>query len=217
MKYFCIVSLLFLFLIPMSAEPVNGGMGGPVIGGYYMDYSSVNSSLSAVGLELKDMYYQTGGGGYGVLNGILVGGYGYSAQQNLNSSTLNLQYELSGGFFEIGRVWDLKFLAAGLYCKLGTGTERLYLKPVSTPVSFDSLLINPGRTSEITRSGFEGGAGAVLIIPVIKWFNIMVKGGAAYGPAWQWHLSDGTTLLSPPDDKALHYEINIGLMFGLKV
>lgn len=212
MLFIIVISVLFI-----NADALNGGFGGPIIGGYYTDYSSINASLASVGMELKQMYYQTGGGGYGIINGLLIGGYGYSATQNINTSTLNLNYELSGGFFEIGRVWDLKFIAAGPYMKLGSGSEIIKLKPVADPIDFDSLLVNPGRTSELSRSGFEAGAGLVIMVPIVKWFSIMMKGGATYGPAWEWHLSDGTALLNPPSDRALRYEVNIGLMFGLSI
>ncbi len=209
--------LLTLILVnAMLFAGISGGFGGPTFGYYKLDNTQINNILQTnTGEQLKDIHYTMGGSGYGLVNGFLIGGSGYSATQSIATDSLSIHYSLSGGAFEFGKLWDLKLFHLGVLGKLGSSGETFKLSPkplINTTI--DDLLQNPGRTSQINRGGFETGASLIAIVPIKEWMALAVKGGVSYGLGWEWSIEDGGDIISAPQDTPLRIDVNVSVLFG---
>lgn len=212
-----IIILLAGFLFLSLYSQSGGGFGGPMFGYYMNEMDDLNATISSItGKSLVDMDFQMGGGGYAVMDGLIIGGYGYGGEQVLATDSLSLKYSIGGGAFEFGRLWDVRIMHIGVIGKIGSSEEVIRLEPKPLiNVSLDSLLTNPGRTSVMKRGGFETGLSLMGIFPIKNWISIALKGGVSYGFSMDWKLEDGGDILNSPQDRPLRYDISVGVMFGM--
>ncbi len=216
MKRFYITTLVLIMALSLTAE-VSGGLGGPHFGYYKVDYTGLNNILlTNTGGQLDEIHYNMGGCGYAIIDGFILGGYGYGATQTIATDSLSIYHSIGGGAFEFGRLWDLKIFHLGLLGKLGSTAESMKLTPKPLlNVSMDDLIVNPGRVSEVTRGGFETGISLITIIPLKNWISISIKGGVSYGFGWAWELTDGGDILNGPNDTPLRIDASLGVLFGM--
>lgn len=216
MKKIIIFTAITLFSLSMFAE-LSGGMGGPQFGFYKMDYTGLNNILrNNTGGEVPEIKYDMGGCGYALIDGFMIGGYGWGAEGTIATDSLSIHHSIGGGAFEFGRLWDVNFMHIGILGKLGSFGETMKLTPKPlVNVSIDDLINDPARVSEITRGGFETGLSIMTIVPLKKWISISLKGGVSYGLGWNWALTDGGDILNAPQDQPLRYNVSLGVLFGM--
>ena len=210
-SFISIVFILFAFII---AFPESGGYGGLLIGGTYQKNDNINSSLSQVGIELDGILYGAGGGGIFITKNFAMGGSGFGASRTYATQDLKIDYSYGSGMFEFGPMFDLKVLNLGIILGFGGGGEDMKLRPNLSDISFDSLLLNPGRVSTITRGGMEVGASLMLLYKLKDFIALSLKGGVVYGFGWQWQLDDGATVYNQPEDRPLRVNCSLGVLFG---
>lgn len=133
-----------------------GGRGYFMFGGSKIDIENLNSGLENAGYStFSDRFISFGGGGYGIIKRIIIGGEGHGliGEEATNEST---KTSISGGygFFDVGYLL-YSTDAFNLYPLLGIGGGGVNLKIVerSTP-SFEDVLENPNRNAELSTGGF---------------------------------------------------------------
>ena len=134
----------------------SGGSGGFMFGLNWLNLTELSTKLEAKGFEpLKGNLFSTGGGGYGIIREkILLGGEGHGFQQDVFSDSLKASVGAGYGVFNIGYV---VFSEKGfrLFPMIGLGGGSVNLKIVERGVTptFDEILDNPGRETNISTSG----------------------------------------------------------------
>jgi len=206
--------ILFVLSSSLLFAVTTGGFGGIQVIGTYQDNENLNSALSGVGIELDKIMYGVGGGGLFITKGFAIGGSGFGASRTYATQDLKVDYSYGSGMFEFGPMFDLKILNLGIILGLGGGGEDMKLRPNLADISFDSLLVNPGRVSTLTRGGMEVGASLLILYQLKDFIALTLKGGASYGFGWQWQLDDGATVYDQPEDMPLRINASLGVLFG---
>jgi hypothetical protein len=151
MKHIIKISLLIGFTLTIynsaAQEKINGGSGGFMIGGKQYNTSSYNHFMSDGVDDLMNNLIRIGGGGYGIFNNWIVGGYGfYQGGDNKSTSwpgttgqqQINYSLEGGGGYLTLGYVAFKKDNLL-LFPKTGIGLESLSLNKVQKEdLSFQS-------------------------------------------------------------------------------
>jgi len=213
MKYLSLFLSIFLF-VSIFAFSISGGYGGVQIVGTYQNNDNLSASLSNVNISLDNTLFGMGGGGMFITNGFVIGGSGFGGTRNYATQDLKIEYSYGSGKFEFGPIFDLKLFNLGIILGLGGGGESMKLRPNLSDISFDSLLINPGRVSTLSRGGMEIGASLLILYKMNNFIALSLKGGATYGFGWQWQLDDGATVYNQPEDMPLRITSSLGILFG---
>ncbi|MBN1349421.1 hypothetical protein JXJ21_08430 [candidate division KSB1 bacterium] len=136
----------------------NGGMGYSMFGRSVLDVSDLSAKLEAKGFSgMSDNFFSVGGGGHSIINNrFIIGGEGHTLLgEDNNGSTYKTSITAGYGFFDLGYVaYSVKDLR--IYPLLGIGGGGINLKIAEniTSLSFDEVLDNPKRTSELSTGGF---------------------------------------------------------------
>jgi len=135
---------------------VSGGRGYVMMGTSMLDIDELNTSLSNAGYsELSDNFFTLGGGGHAIINRIIIGGEGHGLMAD-ETTTGNYTVSLTGGYGLVN-VGYLIFSRGGfhLYPLLGIGGGAIDLKIHEREApSFDEILDDPKRGSELSTGGF---------------------------------------------------------------
>jgi len=201
----CCVGLVVsvaLTSLAVAAPPVNGGFGcfGPVVG--FADFSGLNQAFAGAGIakELNSMHWGFGGGGFALVNRVVIGGSGWAGSQTVGSDSLRAQVEIGGGEFDIGyQVFSTRHLLVAPVLGIGGYGYTIELQKLSgAPLSFDELLKDPGRTSSVSFSSFTLSPQLMVTVP-ISFVGLQLRGGYCYTPTNpEWELQDGGKLSSGP-------------------
>ncbi len=139
-----------------SAKEEGGGRGFFIIGGSWINLNDLNSKLESKGYsKLSENLISLGSGGYGRIGRFIIGGEGHAlAGKDVISGDYKTSIGIGYGFFDIGY---LIYTNGGLniYPMLGIGGGGLGLKIFENKTAtFDDVLNNPKRSSELSISGF---------------------------------------------------------------
>ncbi|MEO0078058.1 MAG: hypothetical protein ABIK86_03555 [candidate division WOR-3 bacterium] len=200
-------------------EGTSGGFGcfGPTLA--LVDFSKLNSSLSAYGSQkLSSMHWTFGGAGYAFVNRIVLGGSGWGGSQSvsLRHDSLLCRVSYSGGQFEAGyMVIDLKHLLVAPLLGVGGAGYEIELEPISSNApSFDSLLASPGRTSSVSTTSFSLVPQLMVTVPV-SFIGLQFKAGYCFAPgAPEWKFADGARLFRGPELPRATPFIALNVVFG---
>jgi len=197
-----ILVVLALAATAVAAPPFNGGFGcfGPTVG--IVDFSGLDSTFSKGGItqKLGSMQWGFGGGGYAIIDRVVIGGSGWGSSQTVGSSDLRATVEIAGGEFDLGyQLFSLKRLLIAPMLGIGGSGYTIELQKLSgMPPTFDSLLQNPGYTSKVSFSGLTLSPQLVITVP-ISFVGLQLRGGYCYTPMNpQWGLEGGSKLAKGP-------------------
>jgi len=141
-----------------SQSSLTGGQGYFIIGQNTFDISNLNSALILKNYpSLSDKFLSIGGGGYGVVKKLLIGGEGIASVGN---TLTNNNYKLTSmgacGFFNLGYVIHRKNNLI-IYPAIGIGGGIISLKISDTSqTTFDTILNTPQRNVELIKGAFLG-------------------------------------------------------------
>jgi hypothetical protein len=197
-----ILVVLALAATAVAAPPFNGGFGcfGPTIG--IVDFSGLDDALATGGINQKlgSMQWGFGGGGYAIIDRVIIGGSGWGGSQTVGSENLRATVELSGGEFDLGyQVYSLKHLLIAPVLGIGGSGYTIELQKLSEgPLTFGQLLEDPGRTSKVSFSGLTLSPQLMVTVP-ISFVGVQLRGGYCYTPmSPEWTLEGGSKLSSGP-------------------
>jgi hypothetical protein len=186
------------------AKPVNGGFGclGPTVG--IVNFDGLNDAFEDGGVQLKEkletLHWGFGGAGFALIDRIVIGGSGWGGSQTVGSDSLRATVEIAGGEFDLGyQVFSTKHLLIAPVLGIGGGGYTIELQKLSpTPLKFDDLLKNPGRTGKVSFSGLILSPQLMVTVP-IKFVGLQLRGGYCYTPVTpEWGLEGGSKLSSGP-------------------
>lgn len=202
-----------------QSKSSSGGMGAFEVSACLPDVADLNAALGRFGGDkFSATQLMFGGGGYALISNVLVGGSGWVGDQSVVSESLNLRCRLtvSGGAFEVGySVLSIPHFSVIPAIGIGGAGYDVTLEPLNGDLrNFDSLLLNPGRTSTMSFSRFTVCPELMLNVP-ISWVGLYVKGGYAlsFGTP-EWKLGDGGRLLSGPAVAAGTPFVRLGISLG---
>jgi len=197
--------LLLLALMTATAvavPAVNGGFGcfGPTVG--VVKFDGLNHALANGGItqELGSMQWGFGGAAFALIDRVVIGGSGWGSSQTVGSDSLRATVEIAGGEFDLGyQLLSLQHLLVAPVLGVGGGGYTVELQKLpGTPLTFDSLLSNPGYTSEVSFSGLTLSPQLMVTVP-ISFVGLQLRGGYCYTASTpEWGLRDGSMLSSGP-------------------
>ena len=186
------------------AKPVNGGFGcfGPTVG--MVNFDALNDAFENGGVQLKEkletLHWGFGGAGFAVIDRIVIGGSGWGGSQTVGSDSLRATVEIAGGEFDLGyQILSTKHLLIAPVLGIGGGGYTIEMQKLTpTPLKFDDLLKNPGRTGRVSFSSLILSPQLMITVP-IKFVGLQLRGGYCYTPATpEWGLEGEGKLASGP-------------------
>jgi len=134
----------------------HGCRGFFMFGERIVDLGNLSSTLERKGYgKVSDKFISLGGGGYGIIGKLIVGGEGHGM---IERSVYNGDFKTSiwGGYglFDIGyQIYSKNYM--NIYPMIGIGGGAINLRIVErTKPSFDEIIENPKRGSELSTDGF---------------------------------------------------------------
>ena len=202
MNHRLILVVLALATTAVAAPPFNGGFGcfGPTVG--IVDFSGLDDALATGGItqKLGSMQWGFGGGGFAIIDRVVIGGSGWGSSQTVGSDSLRATVEISGAEFDLGyQLFSLKRLLVAPILGIGGSGYTIELQKLSdAPLTFGQLLENPGRTSKVSFSGLTLSPQLMITVP-ISFVGLQLRGGYCYTPMNpQWGLEGGSKLAKGP-------------------
>ncbi len=200
-----------------SARAWSGGFGyfGPMLA--MTDVDGFNEVFAQNGFgELDQLYWLIGGGGYALVNRVIIGGSGAGGSQAVSSGSVRCRVEMGGGQFELGYAPLItKHLFVGAALGIGAWGYTVTLEPTSgDELNLDSLLARPGRTSQASASRMTMTPELIVHIP-ISFAGVQLKAGYLFSPTTpEWNLADGNKLLAGPELSNGAVFVNLNVAFG---
>lgn len=132
-----------------------GGGGGFAFGMSRFDPGELSTKLEAKGFSaLEENSVSFGGGGYGVIGNVLLGGEGHGSQQDVFTSASEASISTGYGFFNAGYiVFSEKGLRLFPMIGIGGGGINLRIAERGAAPTFDEILDDPGRETNISTGG----------------------------------------------------------------
>ena len=194
--------VVLLAATAVAAPPFNGGFGcfGPTVG--IVNFSGLDDALATGGItrKLGSMQWGFGGGGYAIIDRVVIGGSGWGSSQTVGSNDLRATVEISGAEFDLGYVlYSQRHLLVAPVLGIGGSGYTIELQKISgMPPTFDSLLQNPGYTSKVSFSSLTLSPQLMVTVP-ISFVGVSLRGGYCYTPMNpQWELKGGSKLAQGP-------------------
>ncbi len=140
-----------------TEEKENGGMGYAMFGTGTLDIEALNTRLQESGYgSMSDNFTSFGGGGHAIVDRLIIGGEGHALLgKDMSSGEYKFSMAAGYGFFNVGyiiyRIQDLN-----IYPLLGIGGGGISLKIAEqgTAPTFNEILENPRKSSELSTSAF---------------------------------------------------------------
>ncbi len=183
------------------------------------DFKNLNDVLKANNLkEFNNLSVSYGGGGYGIINRLVLGGEGFTASSNNQldtayKSSMNLEY----GLFKIGYLL-INNKKLFIYPSLGIGSIQQQIKIVeNTQKDFNQQLSNPKRGIELINDQLLIDLGINGNIYLSKSSTVSLNWQVGYqitsSNANNWRDQTGTIANAPKQSYNAAYA-QIGLVFG---
>ncbi len=191
-----------MLLASVAAPPINGGFGcfGPTVG--IVNFDGLTDAFAEGGAhaEAGSMQWGFGGAGFALIDRLVIGGSGWGGSQTVGSDSLRATVEIAGGEFDLGyQLLSTKHLLIAPVLGIGGGGYTIELQKLTpTPLKFDELLKNPGRTGRVSFSSLILSPQLMITVP-IKFVGLQLRGGYCYTPATpEWGLEGEGKLASGP-------------------
>jgi len=186
----------------VATPPVNGGFGcfGPTVG--LVNFDGLNAAFAGGGItqNLEPMHWGFGGAGFALIDRVVIGGSGWGGSQTVGSNDLRATVEIAGGEFDLGyQVFSMEHLLIAPVLGIGGSGYAIELQKLSgMPLTFDSLLKDPGYTSRVSSSSLSLSPQLMITVP-ISFVGLQLRGGYCYTPTSpEWGLEGGSKLSSGP-------------------
>ncbi|MCK4597488.1 hypothetical protein KAU04_05585 [bacterium] len=133
-----------------------GGGGGFMMGLNMFDFDDLDRELGERGYAaLPDNTFELGGGGYGLVGRVLLGGEGFGFSQKASSTDQKVTIEGGYGFFDLGYV----VLRTGNFFAypcigIGGGSLTMTIYQKGDEPTFDEILDDPAREVRVSTGGF---------------------------------------------------------------
>ena len=211
---------MLIILLSVSLLHASGGFGGLFIPYAMPDLETINERIEGYSYNTFSTEGIIGLGGMGValIDNFIIGGEGFSTNRMTESDSYKLNYTLHSGFFDMGYGYTLlnRFNLMGIIGVGGSGST-LEFTQMTSDVTFDSLLVDPGRLSKIsyTSFSFNLSAGIQVFEMGADFVHILLRGGVIYqinDPNWKFE-NGGEVFDGPKMDKAIPYA-GLTLLFG---
>jgi ketosteroid isomerase-like protein len=217
-RWVCVAMIVGLLVVGvaasgLAASTMGFGFGGPMIGLFTIDLSSINTVLVDNGYAPlpETLLTYGGGGGAGVTGGISFGGDGWSG------STCSLldekQAELSIGFGGM----DVAYVAGGtdrslvsLGVVLGGGEMEIVTRD-HIPTSFEDAIASPN-TASVSRGFMALEPYIRFQLNPIPWLGVKLQLGYLISLAGDWE--EGDQSISGPNLQVTGTFVGIALAFG---
>ncbi len=208
--------LLLIKIFIISKTGLLGGFGGFGIYGVSPLFSSINESLRRNGYSpISKTLFGWGGSGYAVMGNLFIGGGGFGTQEEISSNNTYVKISYGGGFFELGyTLFKTKFLSVSPSLGLGGSNLNMKFIPQNKDTNFDSLLINPARSSELEISSIGICPFINLLIPVKSFTFILFKIGYNFSLSPSWKIDEKYSILNKPDFSPKGFVFSFSIMFG---
>lgn len=196
-----------------------GGAGyfGP--GFLFFDYAPINRVLNNHHLSsLNKRQFAFGGGGWGQVGRVRIGGYGIGGSQSVSNDTLDVEVSYGAGFFELGYTLakDKNFMFTPLF-GIGGGGISMKITPSTLlyhPVNLDDVLNMPGGIAKVSKGGFTLYPGLAIDIP-FGFAGISLKGGYMWTPmSSSWTIEELNRKIAGPDFELKGPFASVNIMFG---
>lgn len=138
-------SMMLMVTSGLSFGQASGGIGFFTPGIHTIQYSKLNSSLTAGYPQISNKPFVTAGAGYGIFHNFVIGGEGGTMHAGSFSEDIR-QVDLTGdfGFFSLGYVvMNNKGLLFYLLGSLGTNDLQMYIHQKDQSASFVSITGEP--------------------------------------------------------------------------
>lgn len=168
---------------PVVSQDIKGGRGFFMFGKHTIDLDDMNAMFNNSGYTpLKDEFITFGGGGFGIINRIVIGGEGHGLIGKKQLQGPNRSYTYGGyGLFRLGYIVYSKG-GFNLYPMFGIGGGGMELRITERTVpTFGDILNDPGRGIDL-HSGMllvDVSIGLDYLINLSK--NGRKEGGLAVG------------------------------------
>lgn len=202
--------------LPEHESYMAGGVGGFTVGMVMPDMDNINQVIKDnTGKEVKIPMLSTGGGGFGLIGRLVMGGSGGGCSQRINGDSVQIDINYGYGFFEPGyALIATKRFQLHLIAGFGGSGGTIFIKPGDYGnVSLDSILKNPRTSSQIEF-------GSVSVLPSIRmmvsfgFLNLGLKAGYLYNFNPKWELKGGGLLSDSPDDNFSGFTASLSILFG---
>ncbi|MBN2829362.1 MAG: hypothetical protein JXR56_03455 [Candidatus Cloacimonetes bacterium] len=164
-----ILSITITLSFAQRTKAVYGGFGWFESGIQLTDLENLNNELKTVyGTDLNETFITYGGGGFGVMKNLMIGGEGKGFQTN-SASGNNTSITITGGYglFDVGYVvYHNRKLS--VFPKIGFGAGGLTLETADKDSEFGDAL-SLGSTSTMTYDTYLLDAGFGLLYQVSNW------------------------------------------------
>jgi len=157
-----------------------------MLGASLIDLEALKASLDNEGYStFEHLFISLGGGGYQIINGVLVGGegHGLTGRRETTPSSGKYKTSLSGGYglLNVGYlVYAIEGLNVYPFLGLGGGVLRLRIVERGAPV-FEEVLKDPQRSVELSTGGLlvSVGVGADYLVSLMGYGR--EPGGFVFG------------------------------------
>ena len=217
------IARIFIYTIFFAypAFASGGGFGGFTVSGSSINVSDLNSAFqNSKYPELSRNLFMLGGGGFALVNHLLIGGEGFGGSSTVESESVKTSYSVGGGFFNLGYVLPV-LKAVNIYPIVGVGGvgHSLSFRPRLFDVTFSDLLRNPSRVSSISAGSFALNFSlAIHIVEPFKgapFVGFFLRGGYIYSlNKADWKLEDGGEILGGPEANLSFPFATFGIIFG---
>jgi hypothetical protein len=210
-------ALLLLMLVGVAVCFADDrGFGGFVLSYTMPDLSELSSEFSDHGLPaIDDEIITYGAGAWGGERNLMMGVWGFWGGKKFDSDRGSVDLNYGGVFLEPGYFINI-FRGFGIMpsASLGMTRVRLRLREILSDVDFDSLLVDPARTSLVKYRTFTVAPALTILIP-IEFIAIQIKGGYMWSPInGKWKVEDGSQILNSPEIDPSGLFASAGLLFG---
>jgi len=153
-----VVFLFYSYNLAKEKEKkiVRGGAGYFSLGGSIIDIDALNSRLENKGYpKFSKNFFSLGGGGYGIIGNIIIGGEGHGLiEKETSSNSCGVSFACGYGFFDIGYIiYSTEKLFLYPFLGIGGGGMSLKIIEKESP-DFDKLLESPEGNAELSSGGF---------------------------------------------------------------
>jgi len=181
----------------------SGGMGYSILGKSFINLGDLNSHLESRGYTaMSDNFFTVGGGGHAIMgNRWIIGGEGFSLLgDDVTGNNHKQSITIGCGFFNLGYVvYSIHDLIVYPMLGIGGGGMSFKISEDISSVTFDNILDDPERNTEITTSEFllDLGGGISYLLSFGKdetdmgGMFIGIRGGYMISPfRGDWMLDD---------------------------
>ncbi len=205
-----------LILCFISIANLNGGIGGMSLGyNHQSGIYSINNTISNYTTPFKENYFASGGYGWAIIHGFIIGGGGMSTHDISTSNTTQFEITYTTGGFQTGIITPVKKIYSAVTIGMGMSGYTMKIIPLSNITTYEDILNNPEKFSIMSLISKNVSIGIHLLIPCIKSVYIGISGIYYFALSdSNWQFENGSPVSNGPTVKPLSYYLSFNIFFG---